>query len=111
MVRVGELQLSVTGELHSFTDRNSSLSALACSSCLYPGDILFFREDVWHSTQDMALDRISLILDVWRMPLRTTPTSFIEKGSKAVISERQNEVGKFEKIMHHKDEQKIFAEG
>ena len=46
-----------------------------------------------------------------RMPLRTTPTSFIEKGSKAVISERQNEVGKFEKIMHHKDEQKIFAEG
>ena len=92
-------------------DESWDMARFECRPRLYPGDILFFREDVWHSTQDMALDRISLILDVWRMPLRTTPTSFIEKGSKAVLSERQNEVGKFEKIMHHKDEQKIFAEG
>jgi hypothetical protein len=71
-------------------DESWDMARFECRPRLYPGDILFFREDVWHSTQDMALDRISLILDVWRMPLRTTPISFIEKGSKAVISERSS---------------------
>lgn len=44
--------------------------ALDCRPHLYPGDMLFFREDVWHSTQDSLLDRVSLIIDVsaclWR---------------------------------------------
>ena len=90
-------------------DEDWAMEKFECRPRLYPGDILFFREDVWHSTQDTALDRISLILDVWRMPLRTTPTSFIEKGSKAAVSERQNEASGYIKNLFHKDDQTIFS--
>ena len=45
------------------------------------------------------------------MPLRTTPTSFIEKGSKAAVSERQNEASGYIKNLFHKDDQTIFSEG
>ena len=44
-----------------------------CSPALDPGDVLFFREDVWHKTQDALLDRLALIVDIYRVPLRTTP--------------------------------------
>ena len=36
---------------------------------LAAGDALFFREDVWHRTQDETLDRVAFIMDVLRLPL------------------------------------------
>ena len=46
---------------------------LGCEIPMNPGDVLFFREDVWHKTQDALLDRLALIVDIYRVPLRTTP--------------------------------------
>ena len=93
-----------------FKDDDWAMEAFDCKPQLYPGDILFFREDVWHSTQDTMLDRISLIIDVWRMPLRTTPISFIQKGSKSAISERLNEQSEYNELLHE-DDNKIFSQG
>ena len=42
--------------------------SLGCTIGLNPGDVLFFREDVFHRTQDMILDRVSFIIDVLRFP-------------------------------------------
>ena len=41
---------------------------LGCKIPMNPGDVLFFREDIWHRTQDMTNDRIGLILDILRFP-------------------------------------------
>ena len=79
--------------------------AFDCRPHLLPGDILFFREDVWHSTQDALLDRVSLIIDVFRVPLRTTPSVFVEKGSQAVASDRANEMDEIGKELHQGDDQ------
>ena len=38
-----------------------------------PGDLLFFREDTWHRTQDMDVNRLGLILDILRLPFRDQP--------------------------------------
>ena len=35
--------------------------------------MVFWREDVWHRTQDMALDRVGFIADVLRFPLADAP--------------------------------------
>ena len=45
------------------------MDQLSCVVHLDPGDVLLFREDVWHRTQDESLDRVALILDVLRFPL------------------------------------------
>lgn len=45
------------------------LDRLACDVPLDAGDVLFFREDVWHRTQDMTSDRLALIFDILRLPL------------------------------------------
>ena len=39
---------------------------LGCAVTMEPGDALFAREDVWHRTQDLALDRVQLKLEVLR---------------------------------------------
>ena len=92
-----------------FKDEDWAMEAFDCKPQLYPGDILFFREDVWHSTQDTMLDRISLIIDVWRAPLRTTPAVLIEKGSSAGVANRQNELDAHQ-VELHRDDAKIFGE-
>ena len=46
------------------------LDALGCDVTLRPGDMLFWREDVWHRTQDVSLDRVALRLDVLRFPMQ-----------------------------------------
>lgn len=55
----------------------------ACESWMQPGDVLFFREDVHHRTQDALLDRVALIVDVLRLPLRTTPRSMSSRRAGA----------------------------
>ena len=35
--------------------------------------MLFFREDTWHRTQDMDVNRLGLILDILRLPFRDQP--------------------------------------
>ena len=42
---------------------------VGCDIPLDAGDVLFFREDVWHRTQNMEFERISFILNVLRYPL------------------------------------------
>ena len=42
----------------------------SCDIPLLPGDAVFWREDVWHRTQDVQNDRLALILDVLRFPLQ-----------------------------------------
>ena len=60
--------LAETGEGRA---HNATLEALheqfGCAVALDPGDLLFFREDVWHRTQDTRRDRLALILDVARL--------------------------------------------
>jgi len=46
-----------------------AIDALGCDVPLSPGDMLFWRDDVWHRTQDIMLDRVALRLDVLRFPL------------------------------------------
>jgi len=48
------------GRIHFY----HGLNQLACTPILDPGDALFFREDVWHRTQDMKANRFSLIIDI-----------------------------------------------
>ena len=49
--------------------RWNGFEELSCEIPLNPGDMLFFREDVFHRTQDMELNRLSMIMDVLRFPL------------------------------------------
>ena len=44
-----------------------------CTPEVQPGDAVFFREDVWHKTQDTLVDRVALIVDIFRLPLRIAP--------------------------------------
>ena len=46
----------------------AAIDRLGCNVSLDPGDILFWREDVWHRTQDVALDRVALRIDIQRLP-------------------------------------------
>ena len=45
--------------------------------------MLFFREDVHHRTQDASQHRVALIVDIMRLPLRSTPLSKIAAGEEA----------------------------
>mmetsp|Transcript_36373 Transcript_36373/g.70170 ORF Transcript_36373/g.70170 Transcript_36373/m.70170 type:complete len:84 (-) Transcript_36373:104-355(-) len=38
--------------------------AFGCTVEMDPGDVLFFREDIFHRTQNMLASRYSLILDI-----------------------------------------------
>lgn len=69
--------------------------ALLCNTQMLPGDVLFFREDVWHRTQDALLDRVALILDIYRVPLRHAPVRHIQTGSELVHSARANEMSEW----------------
>ena len=42
---------------------------VGCAVEMAPGDVLFAREDVWHRTQDLDLDRVQLKLEVLRLPM------------------------------------------
>jgi len=82
-----------------------------CSTVMRPGDVLFFREDVFHKTQDTLTDRVSLILDIFRVPLRTTPRGkHIEKGSAVVSSARSNEEDAWTKHIKHGSNQEFATE-
>lgn len=50
-----------------------AFDALGCDVILDPGDVVVFREDVWHRTQDMTADRSAIIFDVLRWPLYGLP--------------------------------------
>ena len=70
--------------------------SLGCDIPMSPGDILFFREDVWHRTQDMHLDRVSLIMDVFRLPL-------LPEG--AVLAEGEQKEGQKQKQKQKQEEE------
>lgn len=59
--------------LHTIRQDWHAYENLGCDIPMSPGDILFFREDVWHRTQDMTLDRTGLIVDILRYPLIIDP--------------------------------------
>ena len=46
----------------------AGIDRLACDVPLDPGDVLFWREDVWHRTQDLKFDRRALRIDIRRLP-------------------------------------------
>ena len=53
--------------LYEYIGRNPlyhGFDELGCTVHMDPGDALFFREDVWHRTQDMRAKRFSLIFDI-----------------------------------------------
>lgn len=54
----GKYLMDITDELF--------FESVSCDIPMDPGDILFFREDVWHRTQDTLHDRIALIIDIER---------------------------------------------
>ena len=47
------------------------INRLGCDVPLDPGDVLFWREDVWHRTQGVEVDRVALRIDVLRFPFAT----------------------------------------
>ena len=47
------------------------MDRLGCDVPLEPGDVLFWREDVWHRTQDSLIDRLALRIDILRPPFPT----------------------------------------
>ena len=55
-------------------------SGSSCKPWMMPGDVLFFREDVWHKTQDVSIDRLSFIVHIFRVPLRSTPLHMLTHG-------------------------------
>ena len=59
---------------------------LGCTVPLNPGDMLFFREDTWHRTQDMDHDRIGFIMDILTLPRYDLPKGYplLRKGSDRV---------------------------
>ena len=73
--------------------------AALCAPRLLPGDVLFFREDVFHRTQDALLDRLALIVDVLRVPLRTTPLKQATPGTADHASMRDTSSGSFVEVM------------
>ena len=62
------------------------LERLGCTVPLNPGDLLFFREDTWHRTQDMDRDRIGLIMDILTLPRYDLPQGYplLQKGADRV---------------------------
>ena len=44
-----------------------------CRVSMQPGDLLFFREDVWHRTQDVRVDRLAFSVPVFRLTPRSAP--------------------------------------
>ena len=46
---------------------------LSCVAHMDPGDVLIFREDTLHRTQDQEVDRVAFIWDILRFPLPDTP--------------------------------------
>lgn len=75
----------------AWQDLANPLSCTGDHAKLAPGDVLFFREDVHHRTQDSHIDRVSLIIDIHRQPLRDAPDVKIDAGSQHVQSKRTNE--------------------
>ena len=70
-----------------------------------PGDVLIFREDVWHRTQDVLHDRTALIVDIMRFPL---PGSLAELKPEDVKSATTNMMRAevFEGVLRHEDDWK-----
>ena len=48
-----------------------AVERVGCDVPLAPGDVLFWREDAWHRTQDMRFDRVALRIDIVRFPFAT----------------------------------------
>ena len=76
----------------SWEELANPLSCTGKHAHLAPGDVLFFREDVHHRTQDTQIDRVALIIDIHRLPLRDAPDVRIGEGSEHVQSKRTNQV-------------------
>lgn len=51
-------------------ERVPRIERLGCKLQLTPGDMLFFREDVVHRTQDLECDRLAFSVPILRFPLQ-----------------------------------------
>ena len=69
---LASLKLSAWG----VSDEDQHIDRLGCDMSLAPGDVLFWREDVWHRTQDVESDRVALRIDVLRFPFATDVTGY-----------------------------------
>ena len=49
---------------------------LSCTVDMDAGDVIIFREDTLHRTQDETLDRVAFIWDILRLPLPETPVVY-----------------------------------
>ena len=58
-----------------FHHRWHGFERLGCAIPMDPGDVIIWREDVWHRTQDMEDNRIALIMDILRWPLSEQPVN------------------------------------
>ena len=81
------------------------LDAHSCVAEMVPGDVLIFREDVWHRTQDVLHDRNALIVDILRFPLASSASDLRpEEVTSATTNMKRTEV--FEGVLSHKDDWK-----
>ena len=72
--QVGTLLEGAWGDMRSDANAGGNpfhvkVDELACTIPMRPGDVLFFRDDIWHRTADMSIDRTALIIDILRLPL------------------------------------------
>jgi len=65
---------------------------------LEPGDVVFFREDVYHRTQDALQQRVALIVDIMRLPLRSTPIKPIVARVGVQMGDAYQQAEKYSKI-------------
>ena len=58
------------------------MDELACTVPMEAGDVLLFREDVWHRTQDVSLDRVGKMVRFQALP-RHPPSLLRQPNTKA----------------------------
>ena len=65
------------------------LDAHSCVAEMEPGDVLFFREDVWHRTQDALYDRNALIVDIHRFPMASAARELSEASVTSAVTNKK----------------------
>jgi len=67
----------------------SFLDTHSCVAEMEPGDVLFFREDVWHRTQDALYDRNALIVDIHRFPMAGATSELSEADVTSAVTNKK----------------------
>ena len=74
--RMAHLSIENTIEWYHAADE------ISCVVNMDAGDVIIFREDTLHRTQDQLVDRVAFIWDILRFPLPDTPVFDADEGTR-----------------------------